>query len=775
MADTPATVDVAEQLVPVRRALLSVSDKAGLAPFAAALHHEFGVELISTGGTAKFLRDAGLPVTDVSAVTGFPEMMDGRVKTLHPNVHGGLLGLRDHADHLAAMKAHGIRPIDLVCINLYPFQQTIERPDVTFDEAIENIDIGGPAMIRSAAKNHAWVVVVTSPDRHDKVLGDLRKHGGRSCAKLRLKQSQAAFAHTADYDGRIAKYLATHATAAVTEERQEQPTGGPARFLDEPHHGRVTTAAPAATPPRLPLEPAAGGRGRLIQRLLDGAGDLPTFVNDLVATQAVTVVGTEAAAFLVERAGSDPQGNPQVALRPIAHIRPDESDAETRAAAIKAFQDLIGRCVVEGKDGAIEVGQANEAGEAQFCLITLLREGPDIAAVSAVITRCRNAELARQRLSTMQLVAGYFEVYTLRKAARSSPLTSGHPEASFRSAGAKGPPAPVEQGDPLPEQLRLSLAKAQNLRYGENPHQRAALYVGAKPREASVAFATQHHGKELSYINLLDADGALACVKEFAGPAACIVKHTTPCGCATADDLATAFRRAYAGDPLAAFGGIVAVNKPVDLAAAEAITSIDKLLEVIVAPYYAEEALDLLRSRWKNARLLEVGPIVQGSDAANPARRDATEVSLHKITGGYLVQERDLLGLDESTWRVASKRQPTAAEMADLRFAWLVCKHVKSNAIVVCKDGMLLGAGAGQMDRPSAARLAVSKAGDRIAGAVAASDAFFPFPDGPALLLAAGVTAVIHPGGSLKDQDTVDLLDRQGAALVLTGQRHFKH
>ena len=549
-----------EGLVPVRRALLSVSDKTGLADFAAALHREFGVQLISTGGTAKHLRDAGLPVTDVSDVTGFPEMMDGRVKTLHPKVHGGLLALRDHADHLAAMKAHDIRPIDLVCVNLYPFQQTVDRPGVTFDEAIENIDIGGPSMVRSAAKNHAWVVVVTSPDRYEKVLGDLRKHGGRSCAKLRLKQSQSAFAHTAEYDGRIAAYLATQTTSAT--------------------------------------------------------------------------------------------------------------------------------------------------------------KPPMASAVDA----------------------------------------------------------PVDALPPMPSAalLTLSLHKRQDLRYGENPHQRAALYVGEKPREASVAFAKQHHGKELSYINLLDADGALACVKEFAEPAACIVKHTTPCGCAVADVIATAFRRAYDGDPLAAFGGIVALNKPVDRAAAEAITSIDKLLEVIVAPYYAEDALELLRSRWKNVRLLEVGPVVQG-DASRPARRDEGEVSLHKIAGGYLVQERDLLGLDESTWRVASKRRPTDAEMADLRFAWLTCKHVKSNAIVVCKDRMLLGAGAGQMDRPSAARLAIAKAGDRVAGGVAASDAFFPFPDGPQLLLDAGITAVIHPGGSLKDQDTINLIDGRGAALVLTGQRHFKH
>jgi phosphoribosylaminoimidazolecarboxamide formyltransferase / IMP cyclohydrolase len=530
-------------LVPVRRALLSVSDKTGLAEFAAALHEEFGVELISTGGTAAFLRQQGLPVTDVSEVTGFPEMMDGRVKTLHPKIHGGLLALRDNKEHAAAMAAHDIRPIDLLCINLYPFESTIQKPNVTLEEAIENIDIGGPAMIRSAAKNHGFVLVVTSPNRYQKVLGDLRKHGGSSCAQHRLKQAQSAFAHTAEYDGVIAKYLAKEIT-------------------------------PAAVP-------------------------------------------------------------------------------------------------VESPDAKL-----------------------------------------------------------------------------------------------LPWTMNLSLHKQQELRYGENPHQKAALYVDRKPVEASVAYARQMHGKELSYINLLDADGALSAVKEFSDPAACIVKHTTPCGCAAAGDLPVAFKRAFAGDPLAAFGGIVALNRPVDLATAQAITSIDKLLEVIVAPSYAEDALALLRERWKNVRLLEVGPVDQF---------DASELMMHKIVGGYLVQQRDLTGLNEPDWKIASKRPPTDKELADLRFAWLVCKHVKSNAIVVAKDRMLLGAGAGQMDRPSAARLAIAKAGDRIINAVAASDAFFPFPDGPTLLLDAGVTAIIHPGGSLKDQDTIDLVNARGAALVLTGQRHFKH
>ena len=525
-------------LIPIKRALLSVSDKTGLLDFATALHRQFGVELISTGGTAKFLRDGGLPVTDVSDVTGFPEMMDGRVKTLHPKIHGGLLALRDNAEHVAAMRDHDIRPIDLVCINLYPFKQTIERPGVTFEEAIENIDLGGPSMIRSAAKNHRFVLVVTSPDRYEKVLGDLREHNGCCCGKHRLKQAQRAFQHTAEYDALIAKYLAGH------------------------------------------------------------VGD-----------------GTK-------------------------------------------------------------------------------------------------------------------------------------------------------QASRLPETLSIQLGKTQELRYGENPHQKAALYTDRKPTEASVAYARQLHGKELSYINLLDADGALAAVKEFTSPAACIVKHTTPCGCATADDLPTAFRRAYEGDPLAAFGGIVALNKRVELDTAQAITSIDKLLEVIVAPDYADDALQLLRERWKNVRLLAVGPVEQF---------DRDELHLHKIVGGWLVQERDLLGLDEASWRVASERQPTEGEWQDLRFAWLVCKHVKSNAITVAKDRMLMGAGAGQMDRVAAARIAIGKAGERVKGSVAASDAFFPFPDGPQLLLSAGVTAIIQPGGAQRDQETIDAVNRAGAALVLTGQRHFKH
>ncbi len=536
-------------LVPLKRALISVSDKTGLSEFATALRKEFHVELISTGGTAQFLRDCGLPVVDVSEVTGFPEMMDGRVKTLHPKIHGGILALRDHADHAAAMTEHLIQPIDLVCVNLYPFAKTIEKPGVELHEAIENIDIGGPSMIRSAAKNNAWVLVVTSASNYDKVLGDLHKHGGSSCAAHRLKQAQRAFAHTAEYDGVIAKYLAKAVTPEV-----------------EP----------------LPVEKPAPGS--------------------------------------------------------------------------------------------------------------------------------------------------------------------------------------------LPAEMRLSLHRQQALRYGENPHQMAALYVDRRSQPGSVAFAQQLHGKELSYINLLDADAALSAVKELTSPTACVVKHATPCGFATAKDLGIAFRAAYDGDPLAAFGGIVALNKSVDLATAEAITGIDKLLEVIVAPAFDGDALMLLKTRWKNVRILAVGEL--------NGNADTDDFHFHKIVGGYLVQVRDDLGsrpADSTGWTVVSKRQPTAEEMDDLKLAWVACKHVKSNAIVLARHGAAVGVGGGQVDRVNAARIAIQKAGDRVKNSVAASDAFFPFPDGPELLFNAGVTAVIHPGGSVKDQASIDLADAHNAAMVLTSQRHFKH
>lgn len=524
-------------LVAVRRALISVSDKSGLKEFATALQKEFGVELLSTGGTARFLRDAGLKVIDVSEITGFPEMMDGRVKTLHPNIHGGLLAIRDNPEHVRAMSEHGIQPIDLVCINLYPFRETIEKPGVTFEQAIENIDIGGPSMVRSAAKNHRFVTVVTSPDQYEKVLGDLREHGGCTCGRHRLKLAQKAFEHTHVYDGMISTYLRSQVQSAETES--------------------------------------------------------------------------------------------------------------------------------------------------------------------------------------------------------------------------------------LPETISFSLTRRQVLRYGENPHQKAALYVAGPVNTASVADAKQLHGKELSYINLLDADAALSAVKDLKGPGVCIVKHATPCGLAMADDIATAFIRAYESDPLAAFGGIVALNRPIDRLTAEKMIDGQKFLEVIVAPGYSPEALELLKNRWKNCRLLEPNRKI-----LQPSPDDWV---MHKITGGYLVQQPDLLELNDADVKVVSRRTPTESELRDLKLAWIAVKHVKSNAIVLAKDQATIGIGGGQVDRVGAARIAIEKAAERATGSVAASDAFFPFPDGPKRLLDAGVTAIIQPGGSVRDQETIDLIDQRKAALIFTGQRHFRH
>ena len=526
-------------LVPVRRALLSVSDKTGLVEFARALSLEFAVELVSTGGTAKLLRDAGLKVRDVSELTGFPEMMDGRVKTLHPNIHGGILALRDDPAHVASMASHNIQPIDLVCVNLYPFAQTIADPNCTFDHAIENIDIGGPGMIRAAAKNHRFVLVVSDPSRYEKVLGDLREHAGSTCGKHRLTLAQRAYAQTADYDSNIAKYLATQ------------------------------------------LE---------------------------------------------------------------------------KTTAIKQ----------------------------------------------------------------------------------------------------------------LPDSVQLHLTKRQDLRYGENPHQLAAVYTSGTV-DSGIANAKQLAGKELSYINLLDAEAAVNCVSEFTLPAACIVKHATPCGIGTGNSAGSAFAGAYESDALAAFGGVVAFNVPLDDAAAAVMVEGKKFVEVIVAPSFSPGAIEMLTSRWKNARLLQV------------TRHDETNsIAFTSIGGGVLVQQRDTRGIIEADWKIVSDAQPTPEQLRAMKFAWLSCKHVKSNAIVIAStqaDGRCatVGIGGGQVDRVGAAKIAISKAGERCKGASAASDAFFPFDDGTRALLDAGVRAIIQPGGSVRDADSIKAVNDAGAVVIFTGTRHFRH
>jgi len=526
--------------VKITRALLSVSDKSGLAELGAALVRH-GVELVSTGGTAKALRDAGLVVQDVSDLTGFPEMMDGRVKTLHPKVHGGLLAVRDDAAHAQAMVDHGIAAIDLVVVNLYPFAQTVAK-GAGRDEIIENIDIGGPSMVRSAAKNHAFVAIATDPADYATIIAELDAHEGATTIETRKMLAAKAFAATAAYDAMISSWFAY-----------------------------------------------------------------------------------------------------------------------------------------------------------------------------------------------------------------------------------------ADQGQMFPETLSIPIRKAAALRYGENPHQHAALYVPVGPSARGIAQAEQIQGKELSYNNYNDADAALELVAEFRDgpPTVVIVKHANPCGVATGETLVEAYAAALACDSVSAFGGIIAVNRPLDGPTAEAISGI--FTEVVVAPA-ADDAAKAVFARKKNLRLLLAGEL---PDARRPG------LMMKSIAGGMLVQSRDNGAIAEADLKVVTQRQPTEQELADCLFAWTVAKHVKSNAIVYAKDGATAGVGAGQMNRLESARIAAWKARDaaekagwaepRTIGSAVASDAFFPFADGLLAAVEAGATAVIQPGGSIRDEDVIAAADEAGLAMVFTGMRHFRH
>jgi phosphoribosylaminoimidazolecarboxamide formyltransferase/IMP cyclohydrolase len=522
----------------IRRALLSVSDKAGIVDLARALAGD-GVEVLSTGGTATALKAAGVPVIDVADHTGFPEMMDGRLKTLHPKVHGGLLQVRGDAGHEAAAAAHGIPPIDLLVVNLYPFEATVAK-GAPFADCIENIDIGGPAMLRAAAKNHASVTVVVDPADYARVLEAMRATDGATTPALRRELARKAYALTAAYDGAISNWL--------------------------------------------------GGE-----------------------------------------------------------IARDDGDADAAA---------------------------------------------------------------------------------------------------------------------FPPTLTVQLRKAQSMRYGENPHQKAAFYVERTPPEGSIAAARQVQGKELSYNNIADTDAAIECVKSFAERPACvIVKHANPCGVAEADTLAAAYDRAFRTDPESAFGGIIAFNRPLDAATARAIVD-RQFVEVIVAPSASPEAEAAVAAK-KNVRLLVVGAWA----GQPPPRQD-----WKKVTGGLLVQDADMATMADL--RVVTKRQPTPDELKDLQFAWTVAKFVKSNAIVYARQQATIGVGAGQMSRVNASRIAVIKAemaGLEVKGSVVASDAFFPFADGLLSAAGAGATAVIQPGGSMRDEEVIRAADEQGLAMVFTGMRHFRH
>ncbi len=512
----------------VQRAILSVTDKTGLVEFARELQ-KLGVDLVSTGGTAKLLRESAIPVKDISELTGFPEMLDGRVKTLHPKVHGGILHRRGLAEHRATVAEYGIPPIDMVVVNLYAFEKTAAKPGVAFEEIIENIDIGGPSMIRSAAKNFEDVAVVTSPSDYAAIAEELRTNAGELSRETKWKLAQKAFATTAAYDSAIASTL----------------------------------------------------------------------------------------------------------------------------------------------------GQISHDGAA--------------------------------------------------------------PQAGF------------------PAVLRLSYKKVMDLRYGENPHQKAALY--ADNSNAGIAHGRQLQGKELSYNNLVDLQACWDLAQEFDKPAVAIIKHTNPAGCSTADKLADAYRKALETDPVSAFGGVIGVNRPID---GETASEMAKLfVEAIAAPGFDQAAREAFAKK-KNLRLVEVTPAPPGPVIKN-------------VSGGVLVQDPDVYALKDSELKVVSQRQPTAEEMRALKFAWIVCKHVKSNAIVYARDGQTVGVGAGQMSRVDSAKIGAMKAVLPLQGTVAASDAFFPFPDGVEEIARVGATAVIQPGGSVRDPEVIDAANRLGLAMVFTGVRHFRH
>jgi len=517
----------------IRQALISASDKTGLVELARALAR-LGVGILSTGGTAKLLSANGIKVTEVADYTGYPEMLDGRLKTLHPKIHGGLLARRDVPDHMAAIKDAGAEPIDLVVVNLYPFQQTVARSDCTLDEAVENIDIGGPTMVRAAAKNHAGVAVVTDPVDYAAVIAELERSGGRLAAATRLALAKKAFAHTAAYDAAIANYLT-------------------------------------------------------------------------------------------------------------------------------------------GLDAGLKLA-------------------------------------------------------------------------------------------PFPDRLTLQWEKLEELRYGENPHQLAAFYRDPAPAAGSLAGYRQLQGKALSYNNIADADAAWECVKTFERPACVIVKHANPCGVAQGTDPLTAYQRAFQTDPTSAFGGIIAFNRALDGATADAVAK--QFVEVVIAPEVAAAALTVLAGK-QNVRVLAV-----------PMRDEVQRYDLKRVGGGVLVQTPDSRNVVSADLKVVSRRSPTPAELEDLLFAWRVAKFVKSNAIVFAGGGMTLGVGAGQMSRVDSARLASLKAqsaGLSLAGSVVASDAFFPFRDGVDVVAQAGAKAVIQPGGSVRDDEVIGAADELGLAMVFTGVRHFRH
>ena len=637
----------------IERALISVSDKTGLVELGKALVAH-GVAILSTGGSAKALRDAGIEVIEVSDHTGFPEIMDGRVKTLQPAIHGGILARRTDTGHARAMGEHKIAAIDLVVVNLYPFEATVAR-GADFPTCIENIDIGGPALIRASAKNHDFVTVVVDPTDYRSVLDELTAHDGATTLALRRKLAAKAYARTAAYDSAIATWFA----------RQQGET-----FPE-----RLTLAA------------------------------------DRVQTLRYGENPHQRAAFY--------------------------SDGSNRPGVATARQ-------VQGKE--LSYNNINDTDAAYECVA-------EFTEPAVVVIKHANP-------SGVAVAADQYGAY-LKAYARTAAYDSAIATWFAR-----------QQGETFPEQLTLAAERVQILRYGENPHQRAAFYSDGSKRPG-VATARQVQGKELSYNNINDTDAAYECVAEFTEPAVVVIKHANPSGVAIAADQYSAYLKAYACDPVSIYGGIVAVNRTLEARTATDLAK--RFLEVIIAPDATPEALEILARR-KDVRVLLAGTLPDPASAG---------MTLKSVAGGYLFQGRDNGHLDRSTLEVVSKRAPTDKELADLLFAFTVCKHVKSNAIVYARDGATVGVGAGQMNRRDSSRIAALRAAEsgeiaKLAqspaiGSVVASDAFFPFADGLLAAAEAGATAVIQPGGSMRDKEVIAAADQAGLAMVFSGMRHFRH
>ncbi|MFH1747486.1 MAG: transposase [Planctomycetota bacterium] len=757
----------------IRRALISVYDKTGIVDFARALHDEFGIEVISTGGTARTLTEAGIPVTLVEDVTGFPEMMDGRVKTLHPKIHAAILADRDNPEHLRQLAEQGIEPIDMVVVNLYPFEQTIAKPDCTFEQAIEMIDIGGPCLLRAAAKNHKHVTVICDPSGYKLILDHLRESASGEAEVSPHRLAARAFGVTRGYDGVIWDYLLSQMIAPLPESSTPRlpvetflnlEKRGLVRYAENPHQSGAYYRAPgtcvgwrpvthrtrelmsfnnyadASAALELCAELTREG-DRLWDRFLTGQSECGTGLQPVNQRQASTHISTEHLTRRHLPHIQRPEATYFVTFRLRARtLSPDERDIVLRACTYwhTRKMTLYAACVMP--DHVHLLFAPHEIQPNQWVSLGELMHS---------IKRYSAREINKLR----GVQGSVWLDETFDRIIRD--------EAEF-----------IEKWEYI---------EANSVTAGivEHPGE----YMWFWKSDAGYGEVLMTDRLETGPTGV---DDRLQTGPTQVLPAVCFIKHTNACGVAVEGEALEAYRKAYLGDPNAAMGGILAVNFDVDAGFAEVVMETYQrwgkaagvggfFVEVWLAPSFDDDAVEVIRTKKKwgeRVRMLAVGDM--------SAAPDPDEMDIKRIAGGVLMQSRDLIGLNENQWQVVTQRQPTEAEMDDLRLAWLVCKHTKSNAITICADSMLIGNGAGQMSRVMSCRIATWLAqenghADKLKGAVAASDAFFPFRDGPDILADAGVTALIQPGGSKRDQEVIDAANERGLAMIFTGTRHFRH